>query len=469
MAAHNSRVCAGLAINLTVKHMIVAIGCATPDHSTHVEIQPCQCSLVANSFNRICSDELSQPRRRALFFKGSGIGPPLFMPSVRGPLRVYYFAYFATMAVYLPFFPTWLKHQGIEGIRTSVLLALLPLMSVLGPAGFGILADTLGLRGRLLRIASLGAALSFVAVVVHSLMATRLAFEVAFLGCLGFAFFRTPMNLMADVVALEQGNDFARLRLWGSLGFMVAVPVIGRYLDFTQLWSLPLAMGGLLWVSHATTWFMPVQTRVPRPVKFQDVKQVFAEPGFVPFLLVVLLGQAAHVGYDMCLSLHFADLGISGAVIGWAWAIATGAEVIVMAYSPRFLKRRSAGSLLLLALCVQVGRWVFLASVTDHAWLISMQVMHALSFALRWIATMQIVSQYGHRLGAQATVQGFNLTANSIGSVLGMFLAGWLYTSHGGSGVFWASAGIAACAIPIVLLRSVQAGGMSEGVSQSRN
>ncbi len=391
------------------------------------------------------------------------------MPSVRGPLRVYYFAYFATMAVYLPFFPTWLKAQGIEGLRTSVLLSLLPLMSVLGPAGFGILADTFGLRGRLLRIASMGAALSFMCVVIHSLLAHSLSFEVVFIGCLGFAFFRTPMNLMADVVALEQGNDFARLRLWGSLGFMVAVPIVGRYLDLTRLSALPLAMGILLWVSHFTTWFMPSQTRVPRPVNYQDLRQVFAEPGFVTFLLVVLLGQAAHVGYDVCLSLHFADLGISGSAIGFSWALATGAEIVVMAYSPRFLPRRSARSLLVIALCVQVGRWLFLASVTSHAWLIGMQILHAVTFALRWIATMQIVSQYGQRIGAQATVQGFNLTANSVGSVVGMFLSGFLYKTYGGASVFWASAAIAACAIPLLMLSRVQPEATSSGVSQSRS
>jgi MFS transporter, PPP family, 3-phenylpropionic acid transporter len=391
------------------------------------------------------------------------------MPSVSGPLRVYYFAYFATMAVYLPFFPTWLKHQGIEGLRTSLLMSLLPAMSVLGPAGFGILADTFGLRARLLRLASLGAALSFLVVVTHSLFASTLSFEATFIGCLGFAFFRTPMNLMADVVALEQGNDFARLRLWGSLGFMVAVPVVGRYLDLERLSPLPVAMGVLLWISHATTWFMPSQTRVPRPVTLEDVKQVFAERGFVWFLLVVLLGQAAHVGYDMVLSLHFADLGISGSAIGWSWALATGAEVLLMAYSPRFLNRSSARCLLVVALCVQVGRWIFLATVTHHGWLIAMQVLHAVSFALRWVATMQMVSQHGMRIGAQATVQGFNLTAHSIGSVCGMFLAGWLYKAHGSASVFWASAAIAACAVPLAFLPRTQPAMTSSGVSQSRS
>lgn len=391
------------------------------------------------------------------------------MPTVRGPLRAYYFAYFATMAVYLPFFPTWLKHHGVTGLRSSVLLALLPLMSIVGPAGFGMLADTFGLRGRLLRLASLGAACSFLVPVVHSVVAKTLSFEAVFLGCLGFAFFRTPMNLMADVVALEQGNDFARLRLWGSLGFMVAVPIVGRYLTLEALAPLPLAMGGLLWLSHLTTWFMPPQTKAPRPVSFSDLKLVFAEPGFVPFLLVVLLGQAGHVGYDVCLSLHFADLGLSGSAIGWAWAIATAAEVALMAYSPRFVHKGSARTLLLASLCVQVGRWVFLASVTHQGWLMSMQVLHALSFALRWIATMQLVSIYGQRIGAQATVQGFNLTANSLGSVAGMFLAGWLYEAHGGASVFWVSAVIATSALPFLGLLKPQPATMSSGVSQSRS
>lgn len=362
------------------------------------------------------------------------------MANARGPLRLYYFTFYASMAVYLPYFPSWLRKQGIEGLAMSTLMALLPVMNVLGPPGFGFLADSLGLRGRLLRWAATGAAFSFLPLMVYSLWATNLSFAVVFATCLGFAFFRTPMNLMADVVALEQGDDFARLRLWGSLGFMVAVPVVGHYLDLSSLWALPALMALLLSAAQVTTFWVPDQARVPKRTVFEDVWGVMRERTFVLFVVAASLGQAAHVGYDMVLSMHLQDLGMSGSAVGWSWAIATASEVFVMAYAPRFLSKGSAPKLLWLALLVQGLRWCAMTVVTAPGWLLGMQTLHAVSFGLRWVACMQIVSLLGQRVGALATMQGLHLTATSVGSVLGMFAAGALYEARGGGAVFAASA-----------------------------
>src|SRR5690606_15826152 len=90
------------------------------------------------------------------------------MSTARSSLRIYYFTFYASMAVYLPYFPSWLRQHGIDGLAMSTLMALLPIMNVFGPPGFGILADSLGLRGRLLRWAATGAAVSFVPLVVYT-------------------------------------------------------------------------------------------------------------------------------------------------------------------------------------------------------------------------------------------------------------------------------------------------------------
>lgn len=378
------------------------------------------------------------------------------MSDARRPLRIYYFTFYASMAVYLPYFPSWLRNHGIEGLPMSVLMALLPTMNVFGPPGFGLLADSLGLRGKLLRWASTGAAVSFVPLMMYTLLADAVSFPVVFATCLGFAFFRTPMNLMADVVALEQGDDFSRLRLWGSLGFMIAVPIVGHYLNLSSSWGLPALMALLLCLSQITTMWMPDQAKVPQRAVLKDVKRVIADRGFLAFLCAACLGQAAHVGYDMVLSMHLSDLGMSGTAVGWAWSLATASEIGVMAYAPRFLTSGNAPRLLLASLLVQALRWLLMSVVTDHTWLLALQGLHAVSFGLRWVACMLIVSRVGQRVGALATIQGLHLTATSLGSVLGMFVAGLLFKSEGGAQVFAVSAGLgvaaAVCALVYCLL-----------------
>ena len=72
------------------------------------------------------------------------------MPGRLLPLRVYYFASFAALGAYAPFFPRWLEARGVEGLSMGVVTGLLPAMGVLGPPAIGLVADALGLRGSIL-------------------------------------------------------------------------------------------------------------------------------------------------------------------------------------------------------------------------------------------------------------------------------------------------------------------------------
>jgi PPP family 3-phenylpropionic acid transporter len=123
------------------------------------------------------------------------------------PLPLYYAATFAAFGAYLPYFPAWLEGRGVRGVAMSATFSLLPLFGVVGPPLFGLLADALALRGWVLRVACLGAALPMLA--VAALEANDVALGLApLLGLVAlYAFFRSPMIMMADVVNLERVRD----------------------------------------------------------------------------------------------------------------------------------------------------------------------------------------------------------------------------------------------------------------------
>ncbi len=79
------------------------------------------------------------------------------------PLRIYYFASFAALGAYAPFFPRWLEARGVVGVSMGLVAGLVPAMGVLGPPAVGVLADALRVRGSLLRVCSLGACLAMAA------------------------------------------------------------------------------------------------------------------------------------------------------------------------------------------------------------------------------------------------------------------------------------------------------------------
>jgi MFS transporter, PPP family, 3-phenylpropionic acid transporter len=371
------------------------------------------------------------------------------MPSPPGrllPLRLYYFASFAALGAYNPFFPRWLEARGLTGLSMGVVAALIPAMGILGPPAVGFLADALGLRGSLLRVACLGAGVSMAALAALGLGGGAPAFGAVFMAVLGYAVFRSPMIMLADVVALERAHaartTYGALRLWGSVGFLAGVLAVAHSLDPRASVPLPATIAALLLIAFLSAWTLPAKPSSPRLPVAREARALLAAPSFALFLVVSTLAQMTHAGYDLCFSLHLRDLGVLDARIGVAWGIGVVSEVVLMAFAERLCARFSAPRLLAFALLGAAARWALLASLRSLPVLLALQPLHALSFGLWWVASVAFVKE---RAPAQAlaTAQGLFSAAIAVGSVAGMLVWGAVYRRAGGAAVFGAAGAIA--------------------------
>lgn len=367
------------------------------------------------------------------------------MLSLRTALGLYFFAFFGAMGAYFPYLPPWLKEQGLSGLQISLLTALMPVMSVLAPPLLGLASDTFGLRGALIRVAGVGAVSSIGALAFGSYLSGTLGFAVLFVGLFAFTFFRSPMSQLSDVLALEQVGDYARLRVWGSIGFMFAALAVGRFIPLTPSWVIPLTVALSLSVVLLISFALPARGKLPATPTLEETRKLLRRGAFQWFLVISALGQAAHSAYDLCISLHLHDLGSSGSTVGLAWASATAGEVLLMAVSVWLLRRWSLAGWLLLALGVGALRWAYLAWATDIDWIVAMQPIHGLTFGLRWVVSMMIVRSFASSSNL-ATAQGLCLAAMSAGGAVGLVIWGALYDVAGSRDVFGAAAVLAVVA-----------------------
>lgn len=241
------------------------------------------------------------------------------MPPVPGrllTLRLYYFASFAALGACVPFFPRWLEARGVEGLSMGVIAGLLPAMGVLGPPAVGLLADAFGLRGSLLRFACFGACLALVA--LERARAAR--------------------------------TTYGKLRLWGSVGFLVATLAIGRLLDPGASAPLPATIAALLFVALLAAWTLPAKPDTLRLPVTREARVLVAAPDFALFLVTSVLARIAHASYDLCYSLHRRDFGVSDRDTDLAWAAGVSFEVALMAVAEPLMTRFSAPSLVIFAL-----------------------------------------------------------------------------------------------------------------------
>lgn len=373
----------------------------------------------------------------------------------RTALRVYYFVFFSVIGAYSPYFPAWLRAQGIDGLRMSTITMLVPLFGVVSPVAFGVAADAFALRGSLLRWCAAGALISFAAVAFVSAGPGGAMYGSLFAAMASFAFFRGPMVSIADVSALEQPGSYGRTRLFGSAGFLVTALAAGAFFDLRSPRQLPLLITLFLAATLIVTFRLPARSaRPPMPIA-KDAARLLESGDFLVFLLIAFLWFASHVSYDLCFSMHLADLGASTFVVGTCWAVGTTAEIVLMSAAHRLFERYSTKQLLAAGMAATAARFFIIASVRSVGTLLVLAPLHAFSFGLMWVTCLEFVRRRApaHVL---ATAQSLLAAIMAIGSVTGMLAWGPLYAARGGAVVFTAGAAVAAVGalVTVGLLRS---------------
>ena len=379
------------------------------------------------------------------------------------PLRLYFFASFAALGLYSPFFPRWLVARGIQGVAMGATVA------VIAGDGGRRPADRRA-PGRLdrpprrafLRVACLGSFLAFappsrLAGIAHLLLDF---FEILVV-VLVFAAFRAPMLLLADVVAMEAEHDTgASVRLharasgdpsassrrrsaaaatWIRTG-PGGPPGGGRRVPPRSRCSPPRPRRPRQGVARSGA-SLPSQGMRP-PARRRPLRRggLSSAAGDLSLLFVaVFVAELAISSYEICFSIYLGDLGASSAFIGLAWALARRGRLEILdglaaagSLLHRPLRRAAPdGARALGGGAPRCG--ALLSTLRSLPALMAVQVLHSPSVALFWVSAL---SHLKHRTVARSF-------GDRPGGLLrrgrgGQFVAGML--PGGGCTATWAAA-----------------------------
>jgi len=360
----------------------------------------------------------------------------------------FYFAYFAALGIYAPYFPLYLKSLGFGGPGIAVLLALGPVSRFLFPALWGRWADRTGRRKLLVVLSIAGACCVFAL-----LFAARSFWLVAW-ALLLYGFLLAPAIPLVDGMVQEETDrrrfGYGSVRLWGSFGFIFSTLLYGRLLD-----RLPLAwvLAGILIASALNVLpaaALPSGHGRTLPER-RSLSRELRRPEIVRFLCATTLMQASHGAYYAYFSLHLDRAGYSKTAIGAYWTLAVAAEILLMLGSARLLQRSGPVRLITVSLGAAAFRWFLLAQAIDP-WLLGIgQVLHALSFGLFHVSAVNAT----HRLFPAALRSSgqslYNALTYGLGNLLGLFGCAALVDALGVRGLFGLSSALALVALLISL------------------
>lgn len=324
----------------------------------------------------------------------SGSGGVTATPAER-QVRALYFSYFAYVGTLSPYLSLYLEASGYSVAAIGLLLAVPQAMRIFAPPLWGALADRSGLGGRLLVA---GAALTTLFVlllpwaVAHGQAMTLVLLAALFLASAGI----TPI---AEATALSlAGGDAGRygsMRLWGSIGFVIAVVVVGPALDLTGAlalpWFLAAITGGIVLVGLR----LAALAGPPRTAPASRLRSRLRERAVAAFFVANFLMLFAHAALYVLFSLYLQRHGYSKSAIGLFWAISVLAEIALFRWQSVLFNRFSAVGLFAFSIGVAALRFALVGVSGGGLWLLLVsQLLHAITFGLHHSASMALLHRW---------------------------------------------------------------------------
>ncbi len=361
-------------------------------------------------------------------------------------LSGFYFCYFAALGALIPYWGLYLKSLGFDAGRIGALVAILMATKIVAPYVWGWIADHSGRPMLIVRLASLFSLLAFVAVFwAQDFWALALVMAA-------FSFFWNASLPQFEAFTMSYlgaaAHRYSIIRLWGSVGFILSVALLGFLLQHLGAGILPgilLALFAAIWLSSMLVKDAPGAREEGAAGSILDVLRL---PVVRAFLLVCFLMQLSHGPYYTFYSIYLEDHGYERGSIGQLWALGVVAEIAVFLVMHRLLPRFGVRCLLLASLGLTSLRWILLALFVDSAWImIFVQLLHAASFGLYHAVAISLIHKFfpGRRQGrGQALYSSLSFGA---GGAMGSLVSGYLWEGAGAQLTYGAAALVSLAAL----------------------
>ena len=344
-------------------------------------------------------------------------------------LSAWYFCYFGFIGIFLPFFGLYLQSIHLSVGRIAILMSLGQFMRLLAPMFWAQLATSANRLVRTIVASTTLACVSFMVV-----FATE-DFAALLLGLLVMHFCWSASLPLVESLTLRhlssQPERYGRIRLWGSVGFIVAVAGGGALLDVSSLAALLWGGWGLMFCTFAVTTTLSEARSIPLGEAIL-LSTVFKQRKLRYLLAAGFCMLAAHGALYIFYSIYLAGQGYSATIIGALWALGVLAEIAVFTFLPGLSRRHSMRRILLLSFALAALRFATIGWGAAHlSLLILAQLLHGATFGAHHAATMAALNKWvapGQQANGQAI---YGSVAYGAGGLAGSLLAGQIWSQVG--------------------------------------
>jgi len=259
----------------------------------------------------------------------------------------------------------------------------------------------------------------------------------------------------------DQENDFPRIRVWGTIGWIAAswaFPMIWLQTNLSIQWMPPFFVGlevpdvtsrladalkfsGIISIFFAAYCFMlphtPPKVDAVEKLAFKKAFQLFNKPSFKILVIASLAISIVHQIYFIQAGPFLSHIGLKDSQIGPAMTIGQFAEIITMIFLGYFLKNLGFRKVITIGTVAYFARYAVFGTESLPVWLIVVsQALHGICFAFFFAAAFMYVDRITDKDIRHSAQTVFGIIILGGGPVIGGWLSGFLQEYYTANGVF---------------------------------
>ena len=259
----------------------------------------------------------------------------------------------------------------------------------------------------------------------------------------------------------DQENDFPKIRVWGTIGWIAAswvFPMIWLQQGLHFQWMPPFIVGtevpdvtsrladalkfsGIISVSYGAFCLLLPHTPPKRDatdkLAFKKAFELFKKSSFTVLVITSLAVSVIHQIYFLQTGPFLSHIGILDSQIGPAMTIGQFAEILTMAYLGFFLKRLGFHKVISIGVAAYCIRYAIFGTGSFPVWIMVVsQAFHGFCYAFFFAAAYIYVDKLADEDVRHSAQTVFGIIILGGGPVIGGWLSGYLQNIYTLDGVF---------------------------------
>ncbi|MFB7639905.1 MFS transporter [Peribacillus butanolivorans] len=339
-------------------------------------------------------------------------------------LKIFYLFSFFAVGSLTPLLSVYLANEaGLNGIEIGTIMSVGPIVMIFFQPIWGIVCDWSGKPAKILAMTSLLAGLFGLGYLLFEPYLLLVSVAVV------LAIFQSAIIPVSDSITLQYTtrikSNYGKIRLFGSLGFGVAVFVMGKLSEsFIGPSVIFYAFFISLLIAALLALRLPEEPPQVKAKLFSGMKELVTMKRFLIFLAVTFLIFGPNLANNVYYGLFVEARGGTYTGIGIAFLLAVLSEIPFMRMAGSWINKLGLLPITLLAGIASLVRWLFYFTEPSLAIVYVTSMIQGFSLGLFIPAALQYIRE--------VVPPHITVTAVTLYSAIGNGLGNWFSTFSGG-------------------------------------